>query len=118
VACGGTLLTPYILVSINSFQNRQRKQTMDEEQTQQPLFQFPCEFVIKVFGLASSEFETAVLTIIRNHVSDLKENALRTRPSKDGKYLAITITFNAENREQIDEIYRDLSSNSHVLMAL
>lgn len=80
--------------------------------------QFPCEFLIKVFGLASDQFELEVLTIIRKHVQDLKEDALRVRPSKDGKYLAITIKINAQSKAQLDDIYRDLSANPHVLMAL
>lgn len=79
---------------------------------------FPCEFSIKAFGVASDEFEATVITIIRKHIPDLRENALKTRLSKDGKYLAITITLNVESREQLDNIYRDLSSNPLVLMAL
>ncbi len=81
-------------------------------------FQFPCEFLIKVFGQASDQFELEVLTIIRKHIPELRENALVCRPSKDGKYLAITITITAESKAQLDDIYRDLSANPHVLMAL
>jgi putative lipoic acid-binding regulatory protein len=84
---------------------------------QSPL-QFPCEFMIKVFGHASDQFELEVLTIIRKHVQDLRENALSVRPSKDGKYLALTIKINAESKDQLDDIYRDLSRNPHILMAL
>lgn len=85
---------------------------------QEPLLNFPCEFVIKVFGLASDEFETTVLSIVRSQIADLRENAIRTRPSKDGKYLALTISIHAESREQLDNLYRELSSNPLVLMTL
>lgn len=88
-----------------------------EFQSDSPL-QFPCEFPIKVFGNTSDEFEIEVLTIIRKHVPDLSENALRTRPSKDGKYLALTIKITAQSKAQLDDIYRELSANPHVLMAL
>lgn len=81
-------------------------------------FQFPCEFLIKVFGNTSDQFELEVLTIIRKHVEDLTEDALRVRPSKDGKYLAITVKINAQSKAQLDDIYRDLSANPHVLMAM
>lgn len=91
---------------------------MANDQNQQPLLTFPCDFVIKAFGVASDEFEKTVITIIRNHVTDLRENAITTRPSKDGKYLAITINVYIDSREQLDTIYRDLSSNPLVLMAL
>jgi len=81
-------------------------------------FQFPCEFIIKVFGNASAEFELEVLTIIRKHILDLHENAINCRSSKDGKYLALTIKITAQSKQQLDDIYRDLSANPHVLIAL
>lgn len=81
-------------------------------------FEFPCEFIIKVFGNTSEQFEVEVLTIIRKHIKDLRENALMCRPSKDGKYLAITVTITAQSRAQLDDIYRDLSSSPSILMAL
>lgn len=91
---------------------------MDKESAEQSLLTFPCEFVIKVFGLASDEFEASVITLIRNHISDIRAEAFKTRPSKDGKYLALTITVDIETREQLDSIYRDLTSNPLILMAL
>jgi putative lipoic acid-binding regulatory protein len=88
------------------------------ENTQAPVLTFPCEFIIKTFGLATTEFETAVIAIIRKHVTELREDAFRLRPSKDGKYMAMTITINVDSREQLDDLYRDLSSEPLVLMAL
>jgi len=82
------------------------------------LIHFPCEFAIKIFGVASDEFEVNVLTLIRKHFPDIKENAIQSRLSKDGKYLALTITVNANDREQLDTIYRDLTASPYVLMAL
>jgi len=81
-------------------------------------FQFPCEFMIKIFGHASDQFELEVLSIIRKHVKDLRENAISVRHSKDGKYLALTIKITAQSKNQLDDIYRELSANPQVLMAL
>lgn len=85
---------------------------------QEEVFVFPCEFPIKVFGAANDEFEKAVLTIIRKHVPDLAENAITNRVSKEGKYLALTITLKVNSRAELDAIYQDLSANPHVMMAL
>ena len=85
---------------------------------EKPLLHFPCDFAIKIFGVASDEFEVNVLTIIRSHFPDIKENAIQTRHSKDNKYLAFTITIRANNREQIDNVYRELTASPYVLMAL
>jgi len=80
--------------------------------------QFPCEFTIKIFGVASDEFELEVITIVKKHVKFLRENALASRYSKDKKYLALSITFTANSREELDNLYRELSRSPHVLMAL
>lgn len=82
------------------------------------LWKFPCEFPIKVVGLASKEFETFVLTTVNKHFPNISESALQLNPSKDGKYLAITITVSAESKEQLDATYMDLTSNKLVLIAL
>ncbi len=79
---------------------------------------FPCEFVIKVFGQTSDEFEVTVLALIKKHLPNLAENAIQSRPSKDGKYSALSITVHVDSREQLDTIYRELTANPSVLMAL
>lgn len=91
---------------------------VNDDETPQSLLTFPCEFVIKTFGLSSPEFETAVISIVRKHVSHLREDAFRSRLSKDDKYLALTVTITAESREQLDNLYRELSGDPLVLMVL
>ena len=81
------------------------------------LFEFPCRFPIKVMGAQHEAFEITVLQIIRRHAPDLGEGAVVTRPSKGGNYLAITITIQAQSREQLDNIYRELSAHELVKMA-
>lgn len=86
--------------------------------TNESLLQFPCDFPVKVMGEASAEFEIAVLDIIHRHAPDLKENAIFSRASKDGKYLALTITVVAQSQMQLDAIYHALTACKLVLMAL
>ncbi len=74
--------------------------------------------MIKVFGLASDEFKTNILTFIKKYQPHLTENAIQNRPSKDGKYLALSITVNVDSQAQLDAIYRELTANPSVLMAL
>lgn len=87
---------------------------MDKES----LIQFPCEFPVKVMGRNAPEFEAAVLEIFNRHVSDLGEGAVRSRPSKNGNYLALTISITAQSQQQLDNIYRELSAHELVTMAL
>ena len=85
---------------------------------QETLFEFPCEFPIKVMGKSHVDFEITVMTIVSKHVPDISEGALKTRPSSNGKFVSITITIQAESKDQLDNIYRELSGHELVLMAL
>lgn len=85
---------------------------------QESLLKFPCDFTIKVFGLKSDEFEAAVLVIIHKHAPNLSGRAIESRPSEQGKYCALSITIHVDSKEQLDNIYQDLSSSPHVIMAL
>ena len=82
------------------------------------LLTFPCDFTIKIFGVTSSEFESTVLGIIRKHAPDLSLQAIKARPSANGKYSAMSVTVHVDSKEQLDRIYQDLSHSSHILMAL
>ena len=59
-----------------------------------------------------------MLDIVRRHVPHLPEGASHTRLSSGGKYLAVTVTFVAESREQLDALYRELSAHPRVVMLL
>lgn len=82
------------------------------------LLSFPCDFPIKAFGHSRGDFDLVVAEIVRRHVPDLRENAIVTRPSKGGRFTAITITVRAVSQAQLDAIYRDLSTSTDVIMAL
>jgi putative lipoic acid-binding regulatory protein len=82
------------------------------------LLRFPCQFPIKAMGLSCDEFEIAVLEIINRHVDRLPENALKIKPSKNGKYTAITVTITAHSKDQLDAIYMDLTACDYVAVAL
>lgn len=87
-------------------------------QSEETLLKFPCDFLLKVFGYATAEFETTVLSIIKQHIPDLREDTFHFRPSKDNKYLSISATLHVTSKEQLDALYRELSSNPNVLMVL
>ena len=82
------------------------------------LLEFPCEFPVKAMGLACVELEVAVIEIINRHVDNLGEGAVIMKPSINGKYTAITITIVAHSKQQLDNIYIDLSACAHVSIAL
>lgn len=80
--------------------------------------QFPCRFPIKAVGHAEGNFDALVVEIVQRHVAVLHEGAVQTRPSQGGKYLAVTVVIEAQSREQLDNIYRELSGHERVLFAI
>jgi len=85
---------------------------------QDSLLEFPCRFPIKAFGRDSEAFEAAVHGIIETHVPAGDRERFQRRPSRRGRYSAITVTITATSQDQIDAIYRALSAHELVLMAL
>lgn len=83
-----------------------------------PAMEFPCEFPIKAMGLATETVHLAVLGIVQKHAPEADDQALKSRASANGKYVSVTVTINAQSREQLDAIYMDLTACEHVLMAL
>ena len=82
------------------------------------LFEFPCDFPVKIMGQATDDFRSLVLGIVTRHFGPLEAGRIEERPSSNGKYLSLTCTVNAISREQLDALYRDLTSHPMVAMVL
>ena len=82
------------------------------------IMKFPCEFPIKVMGIASDDFDIIVTNIIKKRISNLSESAVKSRYSQEGNYVSVTVTIEAESRQQLDDIYFDLTEHKKVIMAL
>jgi hypothetical protein len=80
--------------------------------------QFPCAFPIKVMGRTQEGFAQAILVVVNRHAPDFDPATLEMRASSAGKYLSLTCTINATSREQLDNLYRDLSSHPMVALVL
>jgi len=85
---------------------------------EESLLTFPCEFPIKVMGRSSETFETEVVGIVRKHAPDLSRNAVTSRTSGKGNYVAITVIVTATSKEQLDNIYLELNAHKAVMMTL
>ena len=82
------------------------------------LFEFPCDFPLKVMGRRSDDFRSLVLGIVRKHAGDIDAANIQERPSKDGNYLSLTCTLRAQSKDQLDALYRELTSCEKVLIVL
>lgn len=82
------------------------------------LLKFPCEFPIKVMGRDAEDFEADVLAVFERHIGELDAARVSTRPSSSGNFLSVTVMVRAENQQQLDALYRDLTSHEKVLFCL
>ena len=82
------------------------------------LFEFPCEFPVKVMGRDTESFRTLTLAIVERHAGALAPDRISERASSKGRFLAMTYTIRAESRAQLDRIYQDLTDSGVVLVAL
>lgn len=82
--------------------------------THESLLTFPCAFPLKVVGLNSDGFPGQVEEIVRRHVPDFDPSGLTARPSSGGRYLALSFVIQAVSQDQLDALYRELSSHELV----
>lgn len=87
---------------------------MEEES----LLAFPCQFPIKAVGKSSPTFELVVIEIIRQHVVELSDDAVTSKPSRGGKYTSVTVMIEAMSKSQLNAIYQALTDCPEVIMAL
>ena len=85
---------------------------------EQSLIQYPSAFPIKVMGAHVEGFVEAVVAVARHFDPDFDPDTVERRPSKGGNYLGLTITIRATSREQLDELYRTLSTHPMVRVVL
>jgi putative lipoic acid-binding regulatory protein len=82
------------------------------------LIDYPSRFPIKVLGANVDGFVHAIVTIARRFDAGFDAATVELRPSKAGNYLGVTLTVTATSREQLDELYRALSSHPMVKVVL
>ncbi|MDO8774535.1 MAG: DUF493 family protein [Burkholderiaceae bacterium] len=82
------------------------------------LISYPSRFPIKVMGAKVDGLVHAITLIARQFDPTFDAATVELRESKGGKYLGVTITVTATSREQLDELYRTLSTHPLVKVVL
>jgi putative lipoic acid-binding regulatory protein len=92
--------------------------TMPTIPPEQSLIEYPCAFPIKVMGAHVEGFADAIVAVALQFDPGFDAASVEQRPSKAGNYLGLTLTVNATSREQLDELYRTLSTHPMVKVVL
>ena len=85
---------------------------------EQSLIQYPSAFPIKVMGAKVEGFVEAVVDVACRFDPGFDAATVERRESSGGRYLGVTITVTATSREQLDELYRTLSTHPMVKVVL
>jgi len=86
--------------------------------TRDTLIEYPSVFPIKVMGAQAEGFEAAIVELARRFDPGFDSAGIERRPSKGGNYLGLTLNITATSREQLDGLYRALSSHPMVKVVL
>ena len=82
------------------------------------LIEYPSQFPIKVMGVKVDGFVHAVTELARQFDPTFDASTIELRDSRAGNYVGVTITITATSREQLDDLYRALSSHPLVKVVL
>jgi len=82
------------------------------------LFDFPCDFPIKVMGRAHPEFAATIALVIREFDAEFDQARIELRPSSGGNYTGLTCTVRATSRAHLDDIYRALTAHPMVKVVM
>jgi len=94
------------------------KATTEPAPRQESLIDYPSLFPIKVMGEKVDGLVAAITAVAHQFDPVFDATTIELRESKGGKYLGVTITVTATSREQLDELYRTLSTHPMVKVVL
>lgn len=100
---------------VNLIQVKERRLDIPKEDS---LIKYPCDFPIKVMGKSVEGYEIAIEKVVLNFDPNFDVKTIERRPSKSGNYLGLTLTVRVTSRDQLDELYRTLSTHPMVSVVL
>ncbi len=85
---------------------------------EQSLIEYPCRFPIKVMGANVDGYVTALTHVAKSFDPGFDASTIELRPSKAGNYMGVTLSVYVTSREQLDELYRTLTTHPMVKIVL
>jgi putative lipoic acid-binding regulatory protein len=65
-----------------------------------------------------NDFAIFVTEVVQRHVPDLDLGLISQHLSGGGKYLSVSFLFTAASRDQVDDLYRELTASKRVKWVL
>lgn len=92
--------------------------TLGDDNERTSLIDYPSDFPIKIMGPAHERFAHTMVELVKQFDPGFDAATLELRPSAKGNYLGVTATVRATSRQQLDDLYRALSSHPMVKVVL
>lgn len=93
---------------------------LDDIQPESPKqgFQFPGLFEITAMGNAAADLAARVPALLEGIGLGVIDGSVRTRPSREGKYLSVTVSFTCPTREKYDAAHDVLRADPDIRWTL
>ena len=82
------------------------------------LLEFPVDFPLKVMGKRVDGFAQAIVDLTLRHVPGFDASTIGLRVSTKGNWLSLTLVVRIDSRDQLEALYRELSSHPMVRIVL
>jgi uncharacterized protein len=83
-----------------------------------PQIEFPCDYPIKVIGVAEAALRSSVTAIVTRHCPDFDQSKMEVIESRNGKYVSLRFLITAKGKEHIQQLFLDLETIQNVQMVL
>lgn len=83
--------------------------------TLEEIFNFPCDYPVKVMGKEHKDLHAEMCCIIERHAGDIHPSQISSRKSTKGNYISYTVRITATSVVQLNAINKELQD--HPLVA-
>jgi len=83
-----------------------------------PLRDFPDNYSIKAVGRDTDNFADHAAAIVKSVIEEKDSIAHKTRESKNGSYLSVTVNFIARDQIELDRVFTTVNADKRVLWVL
>ncbi len=82
-----------------------------------PKIEFPCDYPIRIMGVAAPDYKEFVVRIVKKHAPEFN-GEVAMKASRTGKYLSATVTIVATGEQQLSELFEELKASGRIQMVL
>ncbi len=86
--------------------------------TTEEIFNFPCDYPVKVMGKDCKELHSEICGIIESYAGKIHPNQISSKKSTKGNYISYTIRIVATSMTQLNSINKELQSHNLVAYIL